>query len=132
MPHVPGTVILNEEDAHPESLTTGLRHGTGKDAHVILVPQPSEDPNDHLNFSSVKKLRIVIILGLGTCLCAATIGPLLNAGPFTISTGFGVPIGDITLMSGYQLLVAGASGLVVSALSRKVSFELCLVQFRYS
>jgi len=26
-----------------------LKHGTGRYAHVILVPQPSDSPNDPLN-----------------------------------------------------------------------------------
>ena len=127
LPHVPGTVILNEEEAHSEGITAGLRHGRGKNAHVVLVPQPSEDPNDPLNWSSSKKFIIVAILGFGTCLCAATIGPLLNAGLFTISLSFGVPIGNITLISGYQLLVAGATGPVVSAVAAKYGKRPCFL-----
>jgi MFS family permease len=125
--NVPGTVILNEVDAHSENLTSGLKHGSGKDSHIVLVPQPSEDPNDPLNWSSTKKLVIVLILGLGTCLNAATIGPLLNAGLFPISLDFGVAIGKITLISGYQLLVAGASGPIVSACSRKWGKRPCFI-----
>lgn len=125
--HVPGTVILNEEIAHSEGITAGLRHGKGKDAHVVLAPQPSEDPNDPLNWSSTKKLMILIIIGFGTCLNAATISSLLNAGLFTISKDFGVPVGTITLISGYQLLVAGGSGPFVSAVSRKIGKRPCFI-----
>ena len=32
------------------------------DGHTILVPQPSDDPNDPLNWSSFKKNLILIIL----------------------------------------------------------------------
>lgn len=119
LPHVPGTVILNEEYAHSELLTAGLRHGKGKNAHVVLAPQPSEDPNDPLNWSSMKKLTIMLIVGFGTILNAATVSGLLNAALFTLSLDFGVSIGSITIISGYQLLVAGATGPFVSALSRK-------------
>ena len=38
--HVPGTVILNENSAHSEEVTAGLKHGTGKSSNLILVPQP--------------------------------------------------------------------------------------------
>ncbi|TVY25643.1 Protein HOL1, partial [Lachnellula hyalina] len=127
LPHVPGTVILDEKVAHSEGVTAGLRHGTGKNADVVLVPQPSEDPNDPLNWSPTKKLTCVVILGLGTCLNAATIGPLLNAGLFTISMDFGVPLGHITLISGYQLLVAGGSGPFYSAFSRKFGKRPCFI-----
>lgn len=127
LPHVPGTIILNEDDAHSERFTAGLRHGKGKNAHVVLAPQPSEDPNDPLNWSSTKKLTILTILGFGTCLYAATFSPLLNAGLSTISTDFGVPIGNITLISGYQLLVAGASGPFICAISRRYGKRPCFL-----
>ncbi len=117
--HVPATVILNEQSAHSEEVTAGLKHGTGKSSHIVLVPQPSEDPNDPLNWSNFKKLTVVVIVGFGGCLYASTLGPLLNAGLFVISSEFGVPIGAITVISGYQLLVAGASGPFASACSRK-------------
>lgn len=29
-----------------------LKHGSGRFSHVILVPQPSDDPNDPLNVSN--------------------------------------------------------------------------------
>jgi hypothetical protein len=70
--HVPGTVLLNDEAAHSEELTHGLKHGTGKDAHIVLSPQPSEDPNDPLNWPMWKKDMIIAILCLGTMLNAGT------------------------------------------------------------
>lgn len=121
---VPGTVIL-EEVGHSENITADFKRGSGKDSSIILVPQPSDDPNDPLNWSSTKKFMIVLIIGLGTTLNAATIGPLLNAGLFTISQEFGVPISHITIISGYQLLVAGATGPIVSACSRKWGKRPC-------
>ena len=44
--HVPGTVLLDDEAAHVEDITGMLKHGTGRDAHIVLSPQPSDDPND--------------------------------------------------------------------------------------
>lgn len=125
--HVPGTVILNEKVADSENPTAALKHGSGKDSHIILVPQPSDDPNDPLNWSDTRKLIIVLIVGLGTILNAATIGPLLNAGLYTISLDFHTSIGKITLISGYQLLVAGASGPIVCACSRKWGKRPCFL-----
>jgi hypothetical protein len=68
--HVPGTVLLNDEAAHVESVTQGLKHGKGKDSHIVLSPQPSADPNDPLNWSPWKKELITIILCLGAMLNA--------------------------------------------------------------
>jgi len=119
--HVPATVILNDGAAEStQSQQAGrLKHATGKSAHIVLVPQPSEDPNDPLNWSASKKLLYVVIICFGGCLYAATYGPMLNAGLFVIGVELNHPIGDITLISGYQLLVAGSTGALVSAFSRK-------------
>lgn len=32
-----------------------LKHGTGKFSHILLVPQPSDSPNDPLNWPLWKK-----------------------------------------------------------------------------
>ncbi|KAK5462863.1 hypothetical protein LTS15_002575 [Exophiala xenobiotica] len=118
--HVPGTVILDEQNAHSEEVTAGLKHATGKNSHIVLVPQPSEDPNDPLNYSATKKLIILLILGYGACLNAATLGPLTNASVVVIAEDFKTSITAITLTSGYLLLVVGASAPLVSAGSRKI------------
>jgi hypothetical protein len=69
--HVPGTVILDEEAGHTEEQTANLKHGTGKDAHIILAPQPSEDPNDPLNWSRFQKDLALFVLCLGSIVNAA-------------------------------------------------------------
>lgn len=38
--HVPATVVLAEEENNLAEPTAGLKHGTGKDADIILIPQP--------------------------------------------------------------------------------------------
>lgn len=44
---------MNDQSDLPPELhdlpTEQLKHGTGKFSHIILVPQPSDDPNDPLN-----------------------------------------------------------------------------------
>lgn len=64
LPHVPGTVHLEElrQQDTTGSQSRNLKHGKGKDADIVLAPQPSDDPNDPLNWSSTKKYAIVSIL----------------------------------------------------------------------
>jgi hypothetical protein len=39
--HVPATVILNEQPSLQASeATRGLKHATGKNADIVLIPQP--------------------------------------------------------------------------------------------
>ena len=51
-PHPPGTVLLADNASGIENteavISQRLKHGTGKNAHIVLVPQPSYDPNDPL------------------------------------------------------------------------------------
>jgi MFS family permease len=119
LPKVPGTVILEEDVAHSETVTGDLKHGTGKNANIVLTPQPSEDPNDPLNWSQARKLTIMLITGMGTILYGACFGPLLNASLVVIAIDLNVTITDITLLSGYQVLVVGCTAPFVSACSRK-------------
>jgi hypothetical protein len=65
-------VLLNEEAAHAENTTGQLKHGKGRNSHIVLSPQPSEDPNDPLNWSSWKKEMITTILCFGAMLNAGT------------------------------------------------------------
>ncbi len=69
--HVPGTIILDEDAANSQELTSALKHGNGNDAFIILAPQPSEDPNDPLNWSSFQKHTVYLIICLGTIVNSA-------------------------------------------------------------
>lgn len=46
---VPGTVHIGRETQEQAHLTEGLKHGTGRHSHIVLVPQPSDSPNDPLS-----------------------------------------------------------------------------------
>jgi hypothetical protein len=50
--------VMNDQSDLPPDLhdqpTEQLKHGTGKYSHIILVPQPSDDPNDPLNVNTSK------------------------------------------------------------------------------
>lgn len=116
---VPGTIILAQDATISGQDTSNFKHGTGRHRDILLNPQPSDDPNDPLNWPYYQKVVVVCVTVLGACLCAGVNGPLLNASLFVLSTEFGRPISDFTILSGYQLLVAGASGPFVSAGARK-------------
>jgi len=41
---------------------------TAKDGHTVLIPQPSDDPNDPLNWSPTKKHVILLIVSFAAFL----------------------------------------------------------------
>ncbi|OAL35692.1 hypothetical protein AYO20_05073 [Fonsecaea nubica] len=117
--HVPGTVLLDQRAAHSEQQTGRLKHGTGKNAHIVLAPQPSEDPNDPLNWSSFKKHIVLTIIFFGVIIHGVVPGPILNAGIIQISLDLKRSPTDVAKLSGYSLLATGAMGPFASALGRK-------------
>lgn len=60
--HPPGTVLLVDEVQTVENVETvishSLKHGTGINNHIVLVPQPSNNPNDPLvrRFNPIKNV----------------------------------------------------------------------------
>ena len=71
LPHVPGTALLTDvigsDNLHRHGeLASALRHGKGKDSDVVLVPQPSNSPNDPLNWSTwVRDVNLLVVLVCG-------------------------------------------------------------------
>lgn len=60
----PGTILL-VDNASSTNDATALKRGTGKDKNIVLSPQPSDDPNDPLNWSSFERHVILLIILLG-------------------------------------------------------------------
>lgn len=48
--NVPGTKFLDVHDQVAVDSSQILKKGRGKNAHVVLIPQPSDDPDDPLNW----------------------------------------------------------------------------------
>jgi hypothetical protein len=67
--HVPGTVLLELETEAQRNKATNLKKGTGRHAHVVLVPQPSDDPNDPLNCPLWQRDMILLLYCVCTALC---------------------------------------------------------------
>jgi MFS family permease len=119
VPHVPGTVLLDELAAQSVAVTHDLKHGRGKNSDIILIPQPSEDPNDPLNWPQWQKDLQMAVLAFGATVFAACFGPLLVAAMMVISAELDVSVTKVAQLGGYQLLVVGATGPFVCAISRK-------------
>ena len=67
--HVPGTVVLDTHTNTVELELSCLGKGTGKNAEVILVPQPSNDLNDPLNWPLWQRDCILLLY----CFCTVRV-----------------------------------------------------------
>ncbi|KAF2206067.1 MFS transporter-like protein [Delitschia confertaspora ATCC 74209] len=81
---------------------------TGK---ILLVPQPSDDPNDPLNWPKWKRHSIVFILSLLSVI-ASTLSPLLAADTVSLAIYFQRTFTEMALLTGYHLLGVGLAGLL--------------------
>lgn len=64
--NVPGTSRLEGPD---DNAVGNLKRANGSDADIVLVPQPSNDPNDPLNWPLWQRDLILLLLSYCTNIC---------------------------------------------------------------
>ncbi|CAK7235674.1 hypothetical protein SCUCBS95973_009347 [Sporothrix curviconia] len=121
--HVPGTFVLaDRSDLPPEYAHIPhdqLRHGTGHFAHVVLAPQPTNSPNDPLNWPVWKKDVILLITGLSAGVVGAY-GPMLSPGFVVIAADLHISIDTLSQSTAWVVLVIGLSLFVFNPLAKLV------------
>ncbi|KAI1618250.1 major facilitator superfamily domain-containing protein [Exophiala viscosa] len=116
--HVPGTTLL---DTHN---TSGA---TGKNSHVLLIPQPSNSPNDPLNWPLWQRDLLLVLYCYCNLLCIGGIGPILSPMAVILLEEFKISFTQVSLLTGYSLCATGAVGIFISALARKYGKRPCLL-----
>ncbi|KAI0526126.1 major facilitator superfamily transporter [Xylaria bambusicola] len=111
--HVPGTTRYFDDPDRPQIADTtdarGLKCDRSGPVPIILNPQPSDDPNDPLNWPLWQRDVITFILSL-TAIFATALGPILAANTLTLSVYFRLNFTYIALLTGYFLLGVGVAG----------------------
>ncbi|KAH7031182.1 major facilitator superfamily domain-containing protein [Microdochium trichocladiopsis] len=111
--HVPGTTRYFDDPDRPQTADTadarGLKCDHSGPIPIILIPQPSDDPNDPLNWPLWRRDLITFILSL-TAIFATCLGPILAANTLTLSIYFSLNFTYIALLTGYFLLGVGVAG----------------------
>nr|POE51538.1 protein hol1 [Quercus suber] len=116
MRHVPGTATL--EDLNPLAATKSRRGNVKHTKNgIILVPQPSDDPKDPLNWPLWRRDVVTAVLCLLSVI-ASTLSPLLAANTLTLTLYFTRSFTDIALLTGYHLLGVGIAGFFFVASAR--------------
>ncbi|GAW18813.1 hypothetical protein ANO14919_082950 [Xylariales sp. No.14919] len=111
--HVPGTTRYFDDPDRPQTADTadarGLKCDSSGPVPIILNPQPSDDPNDPLNWPLWRRDAITFVLSL-TAIFATALGPILAANTLTLSVWFSLNFTYIALLTGYFLLGVGVAG----------------------
>lgn len=133
---VPGTVHLHSEGEEEDSRnhTANLKHGSGRHSNIVLVPQPSDSPNDPLSmlyldsapisvltssvdWSQATKWYHALFLSAGTGLMAGTHN-FVNPSNALMAKLFKTDIATISRSVSIILLTLGASAVVTSPAAR--------------
>jgi MFS family permease len=108
--HVPGTTLLDERGT-----AAGLEGGEGhvslkhdSSGTIVLVPQPSDSPNDPLNWPAWKKNMFTVAIAFGSG-CVGACGPLLSSAVVPLAEELDVSLQHFTL--GFQGSCIAALGL---------------------
>lgn len=115
-----GTTLYFDDPGRPQYSSdgaAGLKCDTSGSVPIILVPQPSDDPNDPLNWPLWKRDLVTFILSL-TAIFGTALGPILAANTITLAIWFDVELTNVALLTGYFLLGVGVAGFVFVASSR--------------
>ncbi|KAK4184371.1 major facilitator superfamily domain-containing protein [Podospora australis] len=122
--HVPGTAPLNEVGREDLEVVAGgvdsraLKHDkTGK---IVLVPQPSDSPNDPYNWPRWKKEMFTLAMAYG-CGAVGAVGPLPTPAIVPLAEQFDIPLQSFTLGCQGSCIAAIAVGsLLCNTLAVKV------------
>jgi len=117
--HVPGTAIMNDASQELSGVDTSrLKHGRGRDAHIVLVPQPSNDPNDPLNWPQWKK-EMIIILVSGAALMATVVYCTILPATLILAGVFDQSITEVSNSTGAHVMAIGCVTFFTSASAKK-------------
>jgi MFS family permease len=98
--------------------TSRLKHGTGRNAHIVLVPQPSDDPNDPLNWPQWKK-EMIIILVSGAALMATAVYCTILPATLILAGYFDQSITEVSNSTGAHVMAIGCVTFFTSAAAKK-------------
>ncbi|PBP24891.1 MFS general substrate transporter [Diplocarpon rosae] len=113
-PYVPGTVNLNDE-VTADKLEDWEYEEPKKHGDVVLNPQPSDSPNDPLNWSTGMKMSILLILSL-TAGVTVSLGPMITTGLEDIGKQFNVTTDQVSFsIVGLMQLTTGGGTFFTAA-----------------
>lgn len=112
--------MSDQDDLPPEYSSIPrelLKHGKGRFRDVILVPQPSDSPNDPLNWPQWKKELILLIVGLSAAVVGAY-GPMLSPGFVQVSSDLGITVEILSQATAWLILTIGLSLFITNPLAK--------------
>ncbi|KKK12173.1 hypothetical protein P175DRAFT_0502765 [Aspergillus ochraceoroseus IBT 24754] len=116
---VPGTIDILEKERSGDQpvLHSHLKYDRTGSIPLLLVPQPTDDPNDPLNWPLWKRDLTLFALSFVAVLCATTTS-LMAASTVAYSRYYEKSFKDIALLTGYHLCGVGVAGILIVPTAR--------------
>ncbi|KAL4868780.1 hypothetical protein BDV12DRAFT_169010 [Aspergillus spectabilis] len=117
---VPGTVDIFETERsedQPPAYCSKVKFDRSGSVPILLVPQPSDDPNDPLNWPLWKRDLTLFSLSIVAVLCATT-SSVMAAGTVALSVYYTKSFMSIALLTGYHLCGTGIAGILIVPTAR--------------
>ncbi|KAL4995909.1 major facilitator superfamily domain-containing protein [Aspergillus recurvatus] len=119
-PRLPGTVKLIDAQG-----LLNVKHGEGSH-EIILVPQPTDDPDDPLCWSKPRKMTTVIC-AMAWCFFIGAIISGLSPAYILIEQDTGIPVADLSTGNGLLYLFMGWGTMITQCLALKYGRRIVLV-----
>ncbi|KAH8109544.1 MFS general substrate transporter [Phellopilus nigrolimitatus] len=105
--NVPGTSLLDDLYGHGTRHvdTSAAQLKRGKDG-IILIPQPSDSPNDPLNWPFWRKTMLMVTITFGAGVVGA-FGPIIGAGLVDVAENLDTTVGKLSMITGDLVLSIG-------------------------
>ncbi|KAK4183251.1 major facilitator superfamily domain-containing protein [Podospora australis] len=133
---VPGTAFMSDQDDLPPEYALipreQLKHGTGRYKDVILVPQPSDSPNDPLNWPQWRKELVLFITSMSAAVIGAY-GPMLSPGFVVIAHNLNITIPVLAQSTAWVILCIGLGLFITNPLAKIIGrrpvyiFAICIM-----
>lgn len=111
---IPGTSMITTSIRKPLQDTTSAASGS-TEHDIVLVPRPTDDPNDPLNWTPKEKRLILVTIGFASAVIH-TLGPMMSTSYLQIAKEYHQSLDKVTqVISGNFALTSGLGTLLVSA-----------------
>ncbi|ODQ77295.1 hypothetical protein BABINDRAFT_15547 [Babjeviella inositovora NRRL Y-12698] len=127
---IPGTINILSNDGNTQVGLRRLKTVKHGKQEIILSPQPSESPNDPLNWSTTRKIGHFVLVSYITGLTAAIANDALAA-QTSLNEVYGISYAAMNTGAGVLFLGIGYATLVFAPLSslygRRITYLICIL-----
>ncbi|BGP21979.1 cycloheximide resistance protein, Mfs transporter [Rhodotorula toruloides] len=118
---VPGTALLDDKKAtnYDQNVVEALKKGTGRSSHVVLVPQPSDDPNDPLNWPAWLREANFWVLTFVAGIVGG-VGPALAPGYAFLAEQWNITVNAVAATNGDLVIALGCIMILIPPVAAKI------------